>query len=260
MNGKEISSVLTVVGVGIKFYAQLTVESIAHIKSASKLLYLVNNSETKEWLQEANQSAESLDPIYLKYQVRQDAYEAITDYILELVDKHRSVCVVIYGHPCVFASPGLNAVKKAKKAGISAYILPAISAEDCLFADLLVDPGSVGCCSYEASDLLLYQRSISADSHLIIWQVGFIGVLGLPNSKKNVCGIKMLTEYLLQYYPSEHEIILYEAPQLPGFDAIIVKLQLYDLHEAKLNAKSSLYIPPTIKKEYNSKIAKLFKL
>jgi hypothetical protein len=35
-------------------------------------------------------------------------------------------------------------------------MLPAISAEDCLFADLGVDPADHGCPSYEATDFLVH--------------------------------------------------------------------------------------------------------
>jgi hypothetical protein len=34
-------------------------------------------------------------------------------------------------------------------------MLPAVSAEDCLFADLGVDPGAAGCQSHEAADFLI---------------------------------------------------------------------------------------------------------
>jgi hypothetical protein len=37
-------------------------------------------------------------------------------------------------------------------------MLPGISAEDCLFADLGIDPGIYGCQSYEATDFLANGR------------------------------------------------------------------------------------------------------
>src|SRR3990167_3227259 len=149
---------LTVVGAGIKFLSHITVEAKAYIEQSQKLLYLVNNPVLKEWLKKTNPNAESLDELYQKYPLRLHCYRAITEYILETVRKRQHVCVVLYGHPSVFAQPALDAVIQAKKEGLDARILPGISAEDCLFADLMIDPGRFGCQSFEASDFLVHER------------------------------------------------------------------------------------------------------
>jgi len=39
-------------------------------------------------------------------------------------------------------------------------MLPGISAEDCLFADIGVDPGIYGCQSFEATDLFVNESLI----------------------------------------------------------------------------------------------------
>ncbi len=52
---------------------------------------------------------------------------------------------------------------------------PGISAEDCLYADLGLDPGTYGCQHYEASNLMFYQRTIDTAAYLILWQPGVAG-------------------------------------------------------------------------------------
>ena len=52
---------------------------------------------------------------------------------------------------------------------------PGISAEDCLYADLGIDPGSVGCQHYEASQFMFYRRRIDPSAYLVLWQVGIAG-------------------------------------------------------------------------------------
>jgi uncharacterized protein YabN with tetrapyrrole methylase and pyrophosphatase domain len=79
--------------------------------------------------------------------------------------------VVFYGHPTVFAKSALDAVIKLEKENYVTKILPAISSEDCLFADLRIDPGSDGCQSYEATDFLIRRKKIDPTSHLILWQI-----------------------------------------------------------------------------------------
>ena len=130
----------------------------------------------KKWIQKNNPHAESLDPFYNRYSLRLDCYRAITNHILQTLRKIQHVCVVFYGHPAVLSNAGLNAVLEARQEGFYARGLPGISAEDFLFADLLVDPGSCGCQSFEATDFLLYRRKFDSSCHLILWQVDIIGV------------------------------------------------------------------------------------
>src|SRR3990167_10085206 len=105
---------LAIVGSGIKLISHITVESKVYIEQADKVLYLVNEPLVKKWLHKINQNAESLDDIYLQHPLRKDAYAAITDRILSELRKEIHLCVVIYGHPTVFAQPALDAAIKAK--------------------------------------------------------------------------------------------------------------------------------------------------
>jgi uncharacterized protein YabN with tetrapyrrole methylase and pyrophosphatase domain len=239
------NSSLVVVGSGIKFMSHLTTEAKAYITQSDKVLYLVNEPAMKEWIQKNNKNAESLDPIYTKYPLRIDCYRAITDYILDTLRQQQHVCVVLYGHPAVFAQPALNAVRKAREEGYYAKILPGISAEACLFADLLVDPGSIGCHSFEATDLLIHRRQINPHSHLILWQVGIIGALDHPYAHDNTNGAKVLLSYLNVFYSNEHKVTLYEAAQYPHFEPKIIEFCLKELPDITMTPISTLYIPPT---------------
>jgi len=245
LNRKDTS--LVVVGSGIKFVSHITTETRIYIEHADKVLYLVNNPAMKEWIQKQNPHAESLDFLYTKYPLRLHCYRAITNFILETLRRNIHLCVVLYGHPAIFAQPALEAVIQAKKEGYYAKILPSISAEDCLFADLCIDPASHGCQSFEATDLLVRQRRIDPSSHLILWQVGSIGVLGHVRSHDNSKGAKLLLNHLIQYYHVDHQVILYEAAQYPHLEPRIDTLRLTELPEAPFSRISTLYVPPLCK-------------
>lgn len=247
---------LVLVGCGIKFLSHLTVEARAYIEQSEKVLYLVNDPAMKEWIQKTNPKSESLDLLYTKYPLRMDCYHAITNYILEVLHQEYHVCVVFYGHPSIFSQPGLDAVLKAKQEGFYAKVLPGISAEDCLFADLLIDPGSSGCQSFEATDFLIHKRKFDSSCHLILWQVDIIGVLTNPQFHDNQKGAQCLIEYLNPHYSLEHEIILYEAAQYPSFEPKIQKLQLKQLPQASFSRISTLYIPPAQHNSYDEKLLK----
>jgi tetrapyrrole methylase family protein/MazG family protein len=238
---------LVVVGSGIKFMSHITTEARAYIVKSDCVLYLVNEPATREWIQQTNPNSESLEKLYSQHPLRQQNYQAITDYILEKVREQQHVCVVMYGHPVVFAQPALNAAIQAKAEGYFAKVLPGISAEDCLFADLLIDPSSCGCMSVEATDFLLHNRNFSANSHLIIWQVGMIGGLGHVSLHDNSKGIHLLVKHLQLQYPDTHPVTLYEAAQYPHFEPHIQCLPLKQLPDISISHIATLYVPPAIK-------------
>lgn len=105
----------------------------------------------------------------------------------------KTVVGVFYGHPGVFVSPTHRTIDIAKKEGYAATMLPGISAEDCLFADLNIDPSLPGCLTYEATDLLVSKRLLIPSSHLILYQVGCVGISDFSFSGFNVCDLYTLS-------------------------------------------------------------------
>jgi tetrapyrrole methylase family protein / MazG family protein len=251
MNLNTENASLVVVGFGIKFISHLTVEAEAYIKNSDVVFYLVNEPAMREWIHKNNPHAESLDVFYAKYSLRLHCYQAMTEHVINALHKNQHVCFVMYGHPTILAKPALDAVLQAKKEGYYAKILPGISAENCLFADLLINPGSSGCHSYEATDFLIHRRQINPSSHLILWQVGIIGELGYPKSHDNLHGARLLTEMLKLRYDDNHIVTLYEAAQYPHFEPRIDCFPLHKLSSAKFSPLSMLYIPPGSKSEYD---------
>src|SRR6059036_2752839 len=88
---------------------------------------------------------------------------------------------------------------------VNARMLPGISSEDCLFADLGVDPGQNSCQSFEATDFLASRRRFDPSSELILWQVG---VLGESSVKRGMScrpeRLKVLIAHLRRHYPAHH--------------------------------------------------------
>lgn len=237
---------LYIVGSGIKFMSHLTMESKACIEKAEKVLHLANEPAIEVWINHINPNSESLDFLYDRKKNRKECFIEIAGYILECLSRYKSVCVVMYGHPCVLVSPTMLAAKMAKEKDHSVFILPGISADACLFADLQIDPSSSGCLSYEATDFLLYKRPIVPNSHLILWQISMIGINTQPLKIDSTGGLLILVEYLAKQYPLEHNVIVYEAALYPGFKPVINSLCLNDLKNFKPARYATLYIPPLI--------------
>jgi uncharacterized protein YabN with tetrapyrrole methylase and pyrophosphatase domain len=235
---------LIAVGTGIRIAGQLTVEAIASMRQADRLLYIASDAISTIALERLNPSCSSLAVHYAEGTRRMVSYEKMIDQILENVRDGWRTCVAFYGHPGVFAYPTHEAIRRAREEGFEARMLPAISAEDCLFADLGVDPARYGCQSYEATDFLVSHPMIDPSAAVILWQVGVVGELDFRPGLSSPRGLPMLISRLCEYYPSDHRMTVYEASLFPGTDPSVQSVPLHDLPEARLSSSSTLYIPP----------------
>ena len=235
---------LTVVGTGIQLVGHITLGAKAWIEQADKVLFALADPATAKWLKQLNSTAEAL-PYNTNNQRRRDTYREMTERMLSEVRKGLNVCAVFYGHPGVFAEPAHAAIKQAREEGFRSQMLPGISAEDCLFADLGIDPGKNGCQSFEATDFLIRRRKFDPTSVLILWQISMVGNLGFYEKGGHVQGLKILAEVLEKDYGADHEVIVYEAAvYYPVCSPVIDRIPLSKLPEAKVTEVSTLYVPP----------------
>jgi tetrapyrrole (corrin/porphyrin) methylase-like protein len=234
---------LTIVGLGIQLGAHLTPEARAALDRADEVLYLAADPVTSAWLERLKPNARSLHTLYGAGKDRRETYAEMVETILASVRKGGKVCVALYGHPGIFVMPSHEAIRRARLEGFEARMLPAVSAEDCLFADLGVDPGGAGCLNYEATDFLIRKRTADPSACLILWQIGFLGSIDYsPESASS--HLPVLVEYLRRFYKVEQEMILYEASPHPLFDPYVRHLVLADLAGADVRSMATLYVPP----------------
>jgi hypothetical protein len=236
---------LTIVGTGFQAGGQTTLEALACMRSASRLFHLVSDPVTERWLSTLNARTESLADSYAPGRPRESTYEEMSARLLAPVRAGERVCAAFYGHPGVFVDPSHRAIAIARAEGLSARMLPGISAEDCLFSDLGLDPGEEGCQSFEATDFLIHHRRFDRRSLLILWQIGAIGVLTYRSGDLwSRRGLRVLTEELRRAYPAEHEVTIYEAAPYPVCPPRIERLPLARLPRAAVTLASTLAVPP----------------
>ncbi len=248
---------LTVVGLGIRGGLQTTPEARVCIKQASKVLYLVADPISESLVRMLNPTAESMHGFYQKGKRRLEAYNAMVERILSCLQESGDVCAVFYGHPGVFSYPARESIRRARLKGVSARMLPGISTEDNLIADLGIDPGPLGLQSYEATSFLLYKYRFDTSVGLILWQVGVLGeTIWAPPHKAARDRLDILADYLINYYGGDHEVVFYHAPELPAGQPAIERLRLSELPHAQLLHISTLYIPPKGRPSYDYEMAK----
>lgn len=96
--------------------------------------------------------------------------------MLQDVRAGKNVFGIFYGHPGVFVACTHRALAIARAEGYEGKMLPGVSAEDYMFADLGFDPAILGCANFEATALLLRDTPLDPTMNNIIWQVGCVGV------------------------------------------------------------------------------------
>ena len=236
---------LVCVGVGMTLGAHITPISRSHITNADKVFLLMSNGVVESWISEMNPNSESLQQYYQEGKSRHITYQEMTDAITKEVKQGKKVVAAFYGHPGVFACVAHKAIAHLTDEGFPAYMEAGISAEDCLYADLSIDPGKTGCIHYETSQFMFYKRNIDTAAHLVLWQVGIAGDQSCSKTSTEKEYKQLLVDLLLEYYPPEHEVILYEAKVLPIQKTRSEKIKVIDLSSAVLNMETTLVIPPS---------------
>ena len=120
------SGSLTVVGTGIRL-SQMSMEARLSIKSAEKALYMVADAVTESAIKKLNSTAESLQPFYGPDKHLLVTYMEMVERILFFVRKRLDVCAAFYGHPGVFVYSSHESIRRARREGFRATMLPATS-------------------------------------------------------------------------------------------------------------------------------------
>jgi len=236
---------LTVVGTGMRAGLHMTAETRLAIEQANRVLYLVADPVSEACIRKLNPNAESLWNMYQTGKPRIEIYETIIARILGELESAGDLCVAFYGHAGVLTYPAWESIRRARATGKLARMLPAISTEDTLFADLGIDIGRAGLQSFEATRFIYYKYNFDPSAGLLLWQVSVLGeVEWNPPHQGARPRLEVLTNYLKKYYGPDHEVYLYRAPELPTSRPLIERVALRDLPTAEFISNSTLYIPP----------------
>lgn len=238
------SGSLVCVGVGMTLGSHITPLARSYIEQSDVVFSAVSDGIIELWIAKMHRDVRSLQPLYQEGKSRMDTYREMVDTMLAEVRGGRKVCGAFYGHPGVFAWPPHKAIQIARSEGYPAHMEPGISAEDCLYADLGIDPGKYGCQHYEASQFMLYRRSIDTSAYLVLWQVGVAGDRSFARFSTGSAYRRVLLEVLAREYPLGHRALIYKAATLPTQKPHIERITLASLPEAQIDSQVTLVIPP----------------
>jgi uncharacterized protein YabN with tetrapyrrole methylase and pyrophosphatase domain len=238
------SGSLVCVGIGMTLGSHITPLARSYIDNSDVVFAGLSDGIVEAWLNKMHPDVRSLQSLYREGKSRMETYQQMVESMLNEVRAGKRVCGAFYGHPGVFAWPTHKAIEIARQEGYRAHMEPGVSAEDCLYADLGVDPGKYGCQHYEASQFMLYCRRIDTSAYLVLWQVGVAGDQSLARFSTGAAYRQVLVDVLARDYDLAHEVILYRAVTLPMHQPRVERMPLSNLPEAEVDVQVTLVVPP----------------
>lgn len=232
------------VGLGMTLGSHLGPLARSHIEQSDVVFAALSDGIVEMWLESMHADVRSLQPYYGEGKSRLVTYREWVEVMMVEVRAGRKVCAVFYGHPGIFAWTPHEVIKVARAEGFRAHMEPGISAEDCLYADLGIDPGRQGCQHYEASQLLFCQTPLNPAAYLVLWQVGLVGDRSLKRFATGPEYRQVLVDVLEKNYPLEHEVVIYRGATLPIQQPRIRRVALRDLPATDVTAEETVILPP----------------
>jgi len=236
---------LVCIGTGMTMASHLTPLSLSYLQQADVVFSLMSHGVVEKWVETLHPQVISLQQYYQEGTDRNISYRRMIDAMLSEVKAGKKVVGAFYGHPGVFAYVPHQAVAEARALGIPAHMEAGVSAEDCLFADLGIDPGRYGCQHFETTQLMIFKRRLDPSAYLILWQAGVAGDLSTARFATNQQRLTLLVQRLQQDYPLDHPVILYEACTLPVGAPRMERITLQQLPNADILLQTTLVLSPS---------------
>ena len=234
---------LLVAGSGITSIAHLTLETVAAVEAADVVFYLVIDQLTINWIHQKNANARPLYHHYEPGKDRRASYEGMVEEILSEVRAGRHVTALFYGHPGVLVFPGHRGVEQARAEGFDARMLPGVSADACLIAELGVDPATDGLQSFEATQLLRTDKAPDVRTPMILWQIGVVGDTSFAAGTYRNSGFDAIVERLSALYGADHRFCIYEVSEFSALPPSILWRTFAEVKREDVSPMCTLFIP-----------------
>jgi len=234
-----------IVGTGIVGTHQLTREGEEVIRRANRTFVIDSGYGIPEYLETLCPVVTELGPLYEPGKNRLPTYRRMAAEVVAAAVADSPVCLATYGHPWVYCYPTTLITRAAPLLGLHVEVFPGVSAFDTLLVDLGTDIAFSGVQMYEATDLLLRRRPIQSDVTCIIWQPTVVGDPTYPAQPYTAEQFRPLQDYLLGFYPADHEAALVMTKTYPLTRSVVQRLPLGRLAAELERAPQvgTLYIP-----------------
>ena len=227
---------IKIVGLGPGDYSLISQGALEALQSSSKIFLRTEKHPTVDKLKETMKYT-SLDYFYDKEENFEDVYRKISEFIVEL-SKEGDLVYAVPGHPRV-AERTVSIIESiAKEKNVEVETIASMSFVDAMFNYLAIDPAD----GFKLVDAFEIENSyIDTNTSMIITQIydEFIA-----------SNIKLK---LMEYYDYDQEVCIVNGAGVKNLESKkYVLLHELDRSENKFDYLSSLYIPKSSKKMYNT--------
>lgn len=239
-----------VVGTGTVGYRQLTKEAEAALEKSDKVFLVHHQELISDYLDEFTEVIDITDE-YEDNTERSDTYKRMAERVIDSAQEPDTevVSLALYGHPMYFVDPSRIVINEAPKHDLEVEVIPGISAIDCLYIDIGLDPSEDGLQIFEATDVLIREFELNPEVPAFLLQIGSVEstLYSMDDSKpERFTNIK---EHLQDFYPEDHSLYLLQTSTYPisNSERIEFNLSQFDTKEVseRINHMQTLYIPPT---------------
>jgi uncharacterized protein YabN with tetrapyrrole methylase and pyrophosphatase domain len=235
-----------IVGTGIVGTHQLTREAVEVIRRCRRTFVIESGYGMPEYLETLCPEVIVLGTLYEPGRDRMPTYRRMAAEVVSAAVADSPVCLATYGHPWIYCYPTTLITRVAPLLGLHVEVFPGVSSFDTLLVDIGTDIARHGIQMYEATDLLLRKRPLQTDVTCVIWQPTVVGDPTYRVQPYTAEQFRPLQEYLLRFYPADHEATIVTTKTFPLTRSVTQHLQLGDLAAQLERAPrvGTLYIPP----------------
>ncbi|GIM46493.1 hypothetical protein DNHGIG_20420 [Collibacillus ludicampi] len=237
-----------VVGAGVRGRKHLTLEAISYLRKASLVLFFPFESISSEWLVDGLgvSMVESLAPLYQDGAVDAENYKRIINRIISAAQEFGSVAVLVPGHPRVGVSWVRELERRELEGQIQILVVDGISSFDTMITDLGLDPLENGAVVVDANRLLLYRLQLDPRLDYYIYHICSVGTSRTNYSNPALDNkLHYLKQWLLQSFPSNHEVMLIQSSTIQGKSSVLATCPLQELENISslITFATSLFLP-----------------
>jgi uncharacterized protein YabN with tetrapyrrole methylase and pyrophosphatase domain len=214
---------LVIVDTGVVAVNQVTVEGYLRIRQSDRVLFLGVDPVTEHWIRTLNENVESLNAL--------ETADEIVERMLDHIRAGLAICLVSHGRAALNAQVQREAIALSRAENFPAAIVPGVSALECLFSDLGLDPLRDGCQIFSAEHFVEHGRRPDPSAALVV-----------SLSEETAC--TELLQVLRTAYGAEHEVIIHEPARYAVLDPVIRRTAIGSMSEGDLAGVSHLYVPP----------------
>lgn len=234
-----------IVGLGIKSVQHLTLEAIDILKTCKTVFVVDHGFGVHDFIRALGPEVVDLIPEYKEGQHRLITYQMMAARVVDAAMNAPPVAFAIYGHPNWLVFPSELITDAASLLGLTVEAVAGISCIDTVVLELGIDPATHGLQIFEASGLVIGEVEINPSVPCMILQVDAFKTETYSRSRIDCERLNSLCDYLLRFYPADHEVISVYSSTHALLKPVIRRYRIDDLQRAfaEDTVSGTLYVP-----------------